>query len=963
MQHEQTIHILKFYLTILLLFAITLANAQLQPSFLKKTKLEGLESNQVYFLHTAKNGLLYIGHGKGISYFDGNVFHYIHNKEFPYTELTNIMETERGEIFGESFNNILFKIENDTLVRLRYYSNSYGFTPSSCYKNTIISYSNDSLFFLNTENNSVSAKPIPTNTTLQQKGPIIFSKLVYFKDKTVMITVDNQFNIELNHLEFKASNLHNTNNQFYILRDKSLDSIYHYNSNHFFSIISKNKNTKVNYISNTDSTTWICTTNGLYYFNHLKGTQTLKYVLPDYNISCVEKTLDNTYVVSTLGEGLLFIPNFEVNKLPNINEKTSALSGFQHKLICGGVTGNLFEYNLTTKQPSYISKNNFSQLIHQIFFDSLTQTLIYSHAFTTFKNKLESFSEPFSLKDFCYVDGQILLGTNSGLYFYSNPNHKSWLNNLVDTTKTNSPYLKKLIPFNEFIATVKYDNVNQKIYLNSYRGIFELSEKDHTPKKLPEPACVLKDMCVYEGKLLLASKDKGILEYDGNSYSPYFKKNAPTGIFLKFEIYKDELWILAEDAIYKYKQHKLSRYDNRYGIPFDKMLNMYTSENSIYVSTRDDILEFPKNLNERKPIQPKFILQNVLSPNTSLRDGSSLDYNKNHIEINFSLIAFANASNTHLAYSINDQTIIHLQNNGRKIILNNLTPDRYTISFYIVEDDIIQTSPVQQFSFTITPPFYKTGWFAILSLLVVLGISYLIFKSILNNWKKENSLKESKFLLEKELDKSMLTSIKAQMNPHFIFNALNTIQSFIYSNDKQSASMYISKFSDLTRSILDMSTKDTITLDEEINSLKLYLELEKMRFEDSFNYTIQQAPSLNKDMIRIPSMLVQPYVENAIKHGLLHKKTNRLLNINFDQLDNHIIITIDDNGIGRKRSQELNQIKNRRHESFAMNANKKRLDILKNTYSDINFDIIDKMSPLGEPLGTKVIIKLPIKSY
>jgi hypothetical protein len=95
----------------------------------------------------------------------------------------------------------------------------------------------------------------------------------------------------------------------------------------------------------------------------------------------------------------------------------------------------------------------------------------------------------------------------------------------------------------------------------------------------------------------------------------------------------------------------------------------------------------------------------------------------------------------------------------------------------------------------------------------------------------------------------------------------------------------------------------------------------------------------------------------------LHKKTNRLLNINLDQLDNHIIITIDDNGIGRKRSQELNQIKNRRHESFAMNANKKRLDILKNTYSDINFDIIDKMSPLGEPLDTKVIIKLPIKSY
>ncbi len=107
-------------------------------------------------------------------------------------------------------------------------------------------------------------------------------------------------------------------------------------------------------------------------------------------------------------------------------------------------------------------------------------------------------------------------------------------------------------------------------------------------------------------------------------------------------------------------------------------------------------------------------------------------------------------------------------------------------------------------------------------------------------------------------------------------------------------------------------------------------------------------------------MLVQPYIENAIKHGLLHKKTNRELLITFNKENNYLIIVIDDNGIGRKRSEELNNIKNRQHTSFAMNANKKRIDILKNTYKEIDLQIIDKYSDLGEPSGTQVIIKLPL---
>jgi len=245
--------------------------------------------------------------------------------------------------------------------------------------------------------------------------------------------------------------------------------------------------------------------------------------------------------------------------------------------------------------------------------------------------------------------------------------------------------------------------------------------------------------------------------------------------------------------------------------------------------------------------------------------------------------------------------------------------------------------------------------------ILIISILYFFAKRRVNNIKKEMALNQAKMTLEKELDKSTLASIKAQMNPHFIFNALNTIQSYVYMNDKRNASIYISKFSDLTRSILDMSNKDVITLAEEISALKIYLSLEKMRFEESFDYNIFVDNQLQEDSIVIPPMLLQPYVENAIKHGLLHRKTNRKLNVSFNLVNESLKISIDDNGIGRKKSAELNTIARKNYTSFSTDANRKRIDILRQQYPQIELKIIDKYSSYGEAEGTIVEILLPIK--
>ncbi len=167
-------------------------------------------------------------------------------------------------------------------------------------------------------------------------------------------------------------------------------------------------------------------------------------------------------------------------------------------------------------------------------------------------------------------------------------------------------------------------------------------------------------------------------------------------------------------------------------------------------------------------------------------------------------------------------------------------------------------------------------------------------------------------------------------------------------------------FSKLTRSILEMSEKDLIKLSDEIHALTLYLELEKIRFENNLQYQIEVGNDISLDVCKIPPMLIQPYVENAIKHGLLHLKENRRLHIAFNIVNkNYITVTIDDNGVGRKKSAELNKIKNRLHQSFATEANAKRLHILNNNKTFNGIEIIDKISKEGFALGTTVILNIP----
>ncbi len=205
--------------------------------------------------------------------------------------------------------------------------------------------------------------------------------------------------------------------------------------------------------------------------------------------------------------------------------------------------------------------------------------------------------------------------------------------------------------------------------------------------------------------------------------------------------------------------------------------------------------------------------------------------------------------------------------------------------------------------------------------------------------------------------------LRSQMNPHFIFNAMSSIQNFILDNKNKMAHEYLSKFAKLIRNVLEFSRKDFIQLREEIETLSIYIQLEKLRASDKFSYTITTASDINPEKCLIPSMIIQPFIENAIVHGLFSKEGNDgMLTVYFEQKGLQLICTIEDNGIGREKSKEIRDKKEKYHRSRGMSVTKDRLEILKNSNQlDAGYSFEDLYDENRNAIGTRVVIVVPLR--
>jgi ligand-binding sensor domain-containing protein len=284
-----------------------------------------------------------------------------------------------------------------------------------------------------------------------------------------------------------------------------------------------------------------------------------------------------------------------------------------------------------------------------------------------------------------------------------------------------------------------------------------------------------------------------------------------------------------------------------------------------------------------------------------------------------------------------------------------LPPGHYTFEVRVLAaDGHMQAAPVSA-SFYIRPAFWQTWWARALGVLLVAAIATILVRRRIRTIQVKAALKQTMTELESR-------ALRAQMNPHFIFNSLNAIQELVIRQDTTAAYQYLSKFSKLLRMVLRHAERSVIPLSDELDMYHLYLALEELRFNHSFCYLIRIDEPLDTEAVHIPPMLLQPYLENAIWHGLRHKSGDKVLDIHFQETDGDIVCTITDNGIGRPAAMLLRKGKLRPHgdASRGMSITQQRIALVnKNTgTAGAGIEIKDLLDPDGEPAGTQVIIRL-----
>jgi sensor histidine kinase YesM len=296
---------------------------------------------------------------------------------------------------------------------------------------------------------------------------------------------------------------------------------------------------------------------------------------------------------------------------------------------------------------------------------------------------------------------------------------------------------------------------------------------------------------------------------------------------------------------------------------------------------------------------------------------------------------------------------------GNHPVAYNLRPGIYTFYMQASYNEANWIDFPHPVSIVVEAPFWQRWWFYVLIAVFTIGTTIVVVRAAQSSKEQKRKLEE----LNRLMNESRLMAIRSQMNPHFIFNSLNAIQETIVMQDFDTAYQYLSKFSKLLRQVLNNSEVNFIPLKDEIEVNQLYLELESLRFKRSFSYNLHVEDNIDTDSTKFPSLLLQPFIENAIWHGLMHKQGEKKLDISFALQNDHLECIIEDNGIGRKRSAEIkkNKLGSQYFESKGTKLSGQRIELLNETgHTRATIQIEDLLNKDGVAAGTKVILKIPL---
>ena len=506
----------------------------------------------------------------------------------------------------------------------------------------------------------------------------------------------------------------------------------------------------------------------------------------------------------------------------------------------------------------------------------------------------------------------------------------------------------------------------ENYYVGTLTGLIEIDIK--TRKSRPvnfHPSLVrrITDLKIADNSLWVATSDSGIVQLkNGKVVRTLSESNGlSSNICRVIYPYQNSIWIGTNKGICKVDLKSSDafpvKFDSYNLLPSDIINAIFIKNGLIYVGSPAGLTYFQEEKLLNYSICKLFIQSiRTESGNFQDRDSFHLAYNINQFEVDFTTISIKSSGEVTYYYRIKGLDDNWRITKSQLITYSALPSGNFQFEIYAV-NKFGQISNTRRIFLTIPLPFWKEPWFLLfISFIILIGV-YSIFKF------REKQMKEklnAQIQMEKQLASLEQKALQAQMNPHFIFNSLNSIQQYILSNNVEDANRYLSIFAALIRETLENSSSGRISLDREIGYITKYLELERMRFGNSFTFTINKYNLDTEAKIEIPVMLLQPYVENAVRHGMrYHSGGEGLIEIDFRSKNGSIICRIKDNGPGRRESDRIRSKQHIQYQSQGMVLTQRRVDILNIIFEDkVSIEIRDVVSEKGFVAGTEVEITI-----
>lgn len=951
---------MKFRVLIFFLILFATECIAQQPVYFNITTEENLPSNDIYSIAKDSLGYIWLGTDAGLFRYNGVKYTQYSCLTQKSKAATGLVFSADGKLFFHNFSNQIFYLENEVVTEIEHHFNKVlSFFPEEevLWVNHFEGISQYNFTTKDWKHYYIGPTKAATRINDETINFIVEDGLCALDSDGVVTKSENK----VNYIPIGTAALILYNDTLWMLESlapkiiKWKDGKYIEESNSLLiNALSGKKLTDFRLLE--DGCFWFTSYSGIIRYNPLN--QSVNVFYEDYAFSSCMMDYEGNYWFTTLKNGIFIVPNIDFLLYYTQSAKSKILRIHHQHPYLFYTTDNGFigKFDMETEKLKMYDAGLRGD-IAATFFDKEQNAFYFNMNDKMYKlqnekiHLLHAQSPPLK-----HID------KGFGYYFLASSFECSYTKNIeqVEHTEILHVWSRKVV-LNEQDSLI-HIATNDGLFVYRFRNnaiVLEFSLFENQQVKAIESNtdkskmyAVVFDGSVYE---IVGSKAQKILALESDVLLNHllFDKNRlifSTNKGLKIFNLEEKNWININ------KFNGLSTTDIRWATVVD---------GDLWLATSNGVQKIPSNFEDKKPLA-KIYLNHVTIGEQKFADLQNIKLNYNQsISFEPEVIHFASMGRFQYAYRITNRNSdwVLLPAQTEQIVIPKLPSGNFKVELKAIDYIGRDSENTIIISGYVAPPFWQKWWFFVVCIALVIAVGVLIFKQRIRVLRKKQWDELEKIKLENQLHLSQQTALKAQMNPHFIFNVLNSIKGYIYENDRNSASKYLTDFSELVRKILEMSSSHMVSLRKELEALELYIKLEAMLLSGDFSFNIKTDKNIDVDFVRIPSLIIQPFVENAFKHGLRHKKGEKTLLIEIVKCKTDILqIVISDNGVGRKASDAINAVSPSGHKSFATEASSQRIELLnKEQQGVVSVEIIDLYSHNKQSTGTKVILNISVE--